>query len=130
MKKIIVLICCIFILFSSIATGSAVYAATTPTSGSFTPQPSVIYTPTDTPSVTPTTTLMPLPAITLIFPASTSTVTPTVTPEPIPFTSTPNPAVHAVLEELPPRIKVLLVFVSVLWIVLAGFVIIYIRQLR
>ncbi len=47
-------------------------------------------TPTDTPTVTSTTTLIPLPAITLIFPAHTKTPVITQKPTPIFSNSYPN----------------------------------------
>src|SRR4030042_4436254 len=66
----------------NLATGTASTGTTTqvPTETSSTPV--LTFTPSTTPSVTPTTTLMPLPAITLIFPASSNTSTVTITPVP------------------------------------------------
>jgi hypothetical protein len=93
-------------------------------------------TPTDTstytttPSDTPTTTLQPLPAITLIFPVSTETSTATITPKPIFITATSTPSAYGNFSSLPPRLTLLLVFLFILWIFLASFLIIYIRQFK
>ena len=128
MKKLLAIIYLIIFFLLTIADGNGVHAATTSTPTQRTP--SATETPTLTPSNTPTTTLMPLPAITLIFPASTTTGTPTITPVPPTATATPSPPSPADLATLSPRLKVLVVFVVLLWLILAGFAIIYIRQLR
>ena len=100
----------------------------TPTGTSSTP--SQTYTPTITPSTTPTTTLMPLPAITLIFPAPTIYSTPTKTPIPALGTHTPNYSEVSKSESVPPRTKVLSIIIVIIWLFLACFSVIYIRQFR
>ena len=138
MNKIVGTIGILLICFLFLSSGRIAYAATlTPTARTGTPgptetqgTPSQTFTPSATASQTPTTTLMPLPAITLIFPAATVTSTKTITPLPIPVTETPKPQDNAELLPLSPRLRVLLIFVVLLWIILAGFVILYIRQFR
>jgi hypothetical protein len=73
---------------------------------------------------------MPLPAITLIFPASTNTSTVTITPVPVSITETPRPSGGDELFTLSPRVRLLIIMLVALWMFLAGFVIIYIRQFR
>jgi hypothetical protein len=73
---------------------------------------------------------MPLPAITLIFPASTNTSTVTITPVPVSITEAPRPSEGDKLFTLSPRVRLLTIMLVVLWMFLAGFVIIYIRQFR
>ncbi|MFZ0535043.1 MAG: hypothetical protein WAM09_17885, partial [Anaerolineales bacterium] len=92
--------------------------------------PALTFTPSTTPSDTSTTTLMPLPAITLIFPASTNTSTVTITPVPVSITETPRPSGGDELFTQSPRVRLLTIMLVVLWMFLAGFVIIYIRQFR
>jgi len=92
--------------------------------------PSQTYTPTITPSITPTTTLMPLPAITLVFPVPTSTSRVIVTPEPVLRTRTPNPTEETIYKSVSPRMKAITVALALLWLFLAVFVIIYIRQFK
>jgi hypothetical protein len=87
-------------------------------------------TPSPTPSDTPTTTLMPLPAITLIFPISTTTSTATRTPKQTDITVTPTPYTPEKLSTLPPRLTFLFVLLIILWVILASFIIIYIRQFK
>jgi hypothetical protein len=93
--------------------------------GSPSPSPSVQATLAST----ATTTLVPLPAITLIFPVLTDTPTPTETPT----GQTPgNPGddTNGRTAELSPRTRVLAIVIIVLWLVLIGFAIIFIRQVR
>lgn len=92
--------------------------------------PSQTYTITVSPSVTPTTTLEPLPEITLQFPASTNNSVPTVTPKSTDVTSTPNPMVGNLLLSINPRMKLIGILIAVLWLFLAGFLVIYIRQIK
>jgi hypothetical protein len=82
-----------------------------------------------TPSDTPTTTLIPLPAITLIFPVSTPTPTATITPTPT-ASETPQPRENTGLNNLSPRFKLLAVLIALLWLILIGFAILFIRQYR
>jgi hypothetical protein len=92
--------------------------------------PAQTFTPTSTPSLSPTTTLMPLPAITLIFPASTKTSTATGTPEAQIGTGTPALSGDNDLFRLSPRLKVLTIVLVFLWLILVGFLIVYLRQFR
>jgi hypothetical protein len=87
-------------------------------------------TPSATPTVTPTTTLIPLPEITLIFPVSTPTPTVTITPTPALPVETPNPVEAGRLKNLSPRFKLLAVLISALWLILMGFVILYVKQFK
>ena len=92
--------------------------------------PAQTYTPSGTPSITPTTTLMPLPAITLIFPAPTDTSIVTRTPKPALETPTPSPSDGSLIESVSPRMKVLSIILVIIWIILACFLVLYIRQFR
>jgi hypothetical protein len=73
---------------------------------------------------------VPLPAITLIFPAFTSTSNATVTPVPVSITDAVKPSDEVELTRLSPRIRVLVILLVCLWLLLVGFVIIYIHQLK
>ena len=88
------------------------------------------FTPTETPTVTPTTTLMPLPAITLNFPAHTSTPEITQKPTLALATSTQIPDSEHIFDSDFPRVRVIIIVLAVLWMILACFLIIYIRQFR
>lgn len=99
----------------------------TPTATSGTP--SQTYTPTSTASPTPTTTLEPLPAFTLIFPAVTDTSIPTITPVPAAATGTSHPPLSDG-QRISPRITVASIILVVLWLILAGFLILFIRQFK
>ncbi len=92
--------------------------------------PSLTITPSSIPSLSPTTTLMPLPVITLIFPESTKTSTATVTPEAQIGTGTPALSGDNDLFRLSPRLKALSIVLVFLWLILVGFLIVYIRQFR
>ena len=92
--------------------------------------PTQIFSPSATPSLTPTTTLMPLPELTLIFPAQTSTSTTVETPGQVSIPGTKNPSGEAEFNNLSPRIRILSILIVLLWLFLVGFVIIYIRQFR
>jgi hypothetical protein len=94
------------------------------------PTPTHTSTPTPTPSITPTTTLEPLPAITLIFPASTSTSIPIITLKPTFVTQTPSPSRDIILANVSPRMKALVIVLFILWILLASFLVIYIHQFK
>jgi hypothetical protein len=87
-------------------------------------------TPTDTPTVTPTTTLIPLPAITLIFPAHTTTPEITQIPTPVLTTATQIPDSENVYKSGYPRIRLLIIVLGLLWLILVSYLIIYIRQFR
>jgi hypothetical protein len=127
----------VFVVFAiTIMLGRSVHAAReeqvsaskTPTSAQSTPTYSS--TPSLTPSETPTTTLMPLPEITLIFPLMTATSTSSKTPQPPAISATPIPATEELIFPLSPRLRILAILVILLWIFLAGFSVIFIRQLR
>jgi hypothetical protein len=92
--------------------------------------PEVTEGPISTPSATTTTTLVPLPAITLIFPALTNTPTATETSVSNLPTDVSETSNKTGLPGLSPRIKLLAVIIIALWVILAGFVIIFIRQVR
>jgi hypothetical protein len=129
MKVFVTLSFILLVCVAMVAMGHPVHAAVKyQVTGTSTPTQT--FTSTLTPSASPTTTLIPLPVITLIFPASTVTSTPTITPEPPPVTKTPQPTNGAAIFPLSPRLQLLLIFIVVLWLFLAGFVIVYIRQLR
>jgi len=109
----------------------------TPTGGGYSQTPTVTsstpaqtYTPSVTPSITPTTTLMPLPAITLIFPAPTITSIVTETHKSALGTQTPSHSDGSKLESVSPRMRVLSIILVIIWIILACFLVLYIRQLR
>jgi hypothetical protein len=87
-------------------------------------------TPTDTPTVTPTTTLIPLPAITLIFPAHTTTPVITQKPTPILETATQIPDSENIYDSGNPRVRLIVIVLGFLWLILASYLIIYIRQFR
>jgi hypothetical protein len=111
-------------------TQTATTGTVTPSPSGLTSTPSQTFTPTMVPSDTATTTLIPLPAITLIFPKSTATPTATITPTPGSETSTPQPAESSGLNNLSPRFKLLAFLIVLLWLILIGFSILYIRQFR
>lgn len=111
-------------------------ATVVPTRSSTTPSatipsvPTQTITPEYTPSHTPTTTLMPLPAITLIFPAHTVTNSVTSTPKLNSISETnPSPDNNESLV-LPQRLKLLVIVVIILWLILAMFLVIYFRQVK
>jgi hypothetical protein len=87
-------------------------------------------TQTETPTVTPTTTLMPLPIITLIFPAYTSSPEITQKPTPILPTSTQISDSGNIYHSDFPRVELLIIVLVFIWVILACFLIIYIRQLK
>ena len=87
-------------------------------------------TPTGTPTVTSTTTLIPLPAITLIFPAHTKTPVSTPKPSPISITATQIPDSENIYDSSYPRVRLIVIVLGFLWLILASYLIIYIRQFR
>lgn len=92
--------------------------------------PSYTSTPSVTPSVTPTTTLMPLPAITLIFPVPTVTPTPTRTSISQMVITPSKSSGDEELFSATPRLKAVSYILALLWLILAVFMVIYIRQFR
>jgi len=87
-------------------------------------------TPTDTPTITPTTTLIPLPAITLIFPAHTTTPEITQIPTPVISTATQIPDTENIFDSDYPRVRLLIIVLGLLWLILVSYLIIYIRHFR
>jgi hypothetical protein len=136
MKKNIVMTFYLIGCLAILANGYSVFAAAefqlvgTKTATSTPKIPTV--TPTSSLTTTPifTATLMPLPPITLLFPAPTQTTTPTVTPQPVATSDTPKPANGSVAMTLSPRMRLLVGLIILLWVILAVFVVIYIRQFR
>jgi hypothetical protein len=129
----ILIVCAFFFVVAIQAHAAVLYLVTqtvtlSPTGRTNTP--SQTYTPTMTPSKTATTTLIPLPEITLIFPASTPTPTATITTTPAIADETPQPQGYTGLNYLSPRFRLLAVLIALLWLILIGFVIVFIRQFR
>jgi hypothetical protein len=87
-------------------------------------------TATSTPTLTPTTTLIPLPEITLIFPVPTKTPTVTKTVYSPELSATATPSGQNNQSQLSPRFILLAGLIMILWLFLAIFAIIYIRQIR
>ena len=135
-KRIViyVIIVCIFFITAAQSVHAAVLELVTPTKTVSptrpTGAPTQTSTTTPTPTQTPTTTLIPLPAITLIFPVTSPTPTETVTPTPLHDDGTPQPAGTGGISTLSPRFKLLAVLITLLWIILIGFAVFYIRQFR
>ena len=92
--------------------------------------PTQTITPAYTPSQTPTTTLMPLPAITLIFPAYTATTTVTANPQSSSISDTNTSQDNSDRSVYSQRLKLLIIVVIILWVVLALFLVIYFRQVK
>jgi hypothetical protein len=92
--------------------------------------PSETETPSVTPSLTPTTTLMPLPEITLVFPAPTRTPHATETQKLEVSTPTSTPATDNIFVNISSRTRVISIVVALLWLLLAIFIVIYIRQFK
>jgi hypothetical protein len=90
--------------------------------------PTITLTPTLTltPTFTSTTTLIPLKSITIEFPSSTPsttprpTITPTVTPS-----ETPAPGG---LPGIPPSSWLIIILLGLLWVILAAWLFIFLRQ--
>ena len=92
--------------------------------------PSQTYTITVSPSVTPTTTLEPLPEITLQFPIPTGNSIPSIAPKSTDVTSTPYATAENLLLSINPRMKIIGILITALWLFLTGFLVIYIRQIK
>lgn len=88
------------------------------------------YTPGPTSTNTPTTTLMPLPEVTLIFPAATETLTPTKGPNSTTPVGTPEAASMAEDEKTPPRFRLLSIVLIFLWLLLAGYLVVFLKHFR
>jgi hypothetical protein len=129
MRRIISICFGLLMCVAIVAIGQTVHA-TVKFQVTGTSTPSQTPTTTVTTTASPTTTLVPLPAFTLIFPAATMTNTPTISPKPLPATDTPQPKNGAAIFPLSPRLQLLAIFIVLLWLFLAGFVIVYIRQFR
>jgi hypothetical protein len=100
---------------------------TPPTPPTLTPSPGFTPTPTDTLTPTPTTTLKPLPELTLLFPVFTPTATATRTPEPTERAATQAAEAQAAREPLPRDVQWVGFLVILLWVLLGGFLVAFIR---
>ena len=100
----------------------------TASAGSVTPSQAT--TPQATATITPSPTLMPLPAITLIFPVSTASPTQFINQSTQESSQSTNIDKNIETRKLPPRVKALTFLLVVLWLLLAIFLIIYLRQFR
>jgi hypothetical protein len=98
-----------------------------PTPPTLTPSPGFSPTPTETLVPTPTTTLEPLPEITLLFPVFTPTGTSTPTPEPAVLAATQAAQAAADREPLPRQVQWVGFVIVLLWLLLAAFLILFIR---
>ncbi len=116
------------VLYQAAQSGTPGTATQRPTNTSG--APSQTYTAAMTPSNTATTTLIPLPEITLIFPVSTPSATATVTLTPASPVETQQFSEESGFRNLSPRYKLLAVLIVILWLILIGFTILYIRQFR
>ena len=101
-----------------------------------TPQPTATTTPTNTltptftltPTKTSTTTLIPMVVITVQFPSSTPTFTPTTTPsQTVTPSETPSPGI---VPGISPRSWLIILLLGLLWMILAAWLIIFLRQRR
>jgi hypothetical protein len=129
----ILIVCALFLVAARPVHAAMLYLVTqtvTPSPTGRTSTPSQTFTPTMTPSNTATTTLIPLPAITLIFPASTTTPTPTITTTPSIADETSHPQGTSGLNNLSARYRLLAVLIALLWLVLIGFAVLFIRQFK
>ena len=113
-----------------LVTVSATSSANLQSPTSISTAPVQTYTPSLSPTQTPTTTLVPLPVITLIFPAPTNTARATATPVHIFNIDNTKPSGEVNLFKLSPRMMVLVIVVVCLWILLVGFAIFFIRQFK
>ncbi len=101
-----------------------------------TPRPTATQTPTQTltptvtltPTYTPTTTLIPLVSITIQFPSQTPSHTPSPTLKP---TITPSSTPLSVFDSgIPPSTWIVAILVVLLWIILAVWLYLFLRQRR
>jgi hypothetical protein len=94
--------------------------------------PTASPTPTGTPSPTPSPTLAPLPTLNLLFPAVTATQTPTRTasPESPAVLVATQPAQILTSGDLPPQVELLGGLIVLIWLMLGGFLIFYLRRLE
>ena len=99
-----------------------------PTPPTLTPSPGFTSTATITLSPTPTETLEPLPEITLLFPVFTPTSTSTPTPEPAILEATLAAETAAQRQPLPPDVLWVGFVIVLLWLLLAGFLIAFLRH--
>jgi hypothetical protein len=98
-----------------------------PTPPTLTPSPGFSPTPSETLVPTPTTTLEPLPEITLLFPIFTPTGTSTPTPGQAVLAATLAAQSAADREPLPQEVQWVGFVIVLLWLLLAGFLILFIR---
>jgi hypothetical protein len=112
-------------------TPTILYATATPiTRPSNTIMPTDTVTPSLPPTITPTptTTLAPLASITLLFPVSTATKTATILPLSSPTRILPSPTPTPVPGRSTLRSNFLTVLIVLLWVALAGFLLVYLRR--
>jgi hypothetical protein len=98
-----------------------------PTPPTLTPSPGFSPTPTETLVPTPTTTLEPLPEITLLFPVFTPTGTSTPTPEPAVLAITQAAQAAADRQPFPREVQWIGFVIVLLWLLLAAFLVLFIR---
>jgi hypothetical protein len=112
-----------------LATATPVQTEGPPTA---TPEPTETPTPTEIPNPTETPTLAPLPTLNMLFPAltPTSSPTPTRTPTPPGEVLPTQPAVLLPTENLPPQVELLGGLIILIWLMLGGFLIFYLRRLE
>ncbi len=110
-------------------TGTAGTAVASDSATAVTGTPGPSSTPENTATPSQTLTLMPLPALTLIFPAATQTPRPSATPPSISPTA-PGVSLKSGGEELTSRIRLLVLVTIISWLLLAGFLIVFLRQYK
>lgn len=103
------------------------FTATPPTPPTLTPSPGFTATPTATLTPTPTTTLAPLPEITLLFPVFTPTVPATSSPEGAVLTAEQVVDDRSTMNQLPADVKWVGILVILIWLLLGGFLVAFIR---
>lgn len=126
----VLLSCAVFFLLAQPVNAAVIALVTGSVSPSPTNVPTSTFTPSATPTLTPTTTLVPLPAITLIFPAQTSTPITTMAPTYVSILNTTNLSDRVEFTNLSPRLRLIAVILVFLWLLLVGFAIIFLRQFK
>jgi hypothetical protein len=106
--------------------------AITPGTATPTPLPTASPTLTETPTPTPTITLAPLPTLNLLFPIFTPTQTPSPTSTAAAVAALPG-TLSAPLPlqsgDLPPHVELLAGLIILIWLMLGGFLIFYLKRL-
>jgi hypothetical protein len=113
--------------FTATAGSTVTFAVTPPTPPTLTPSPGFTASPTITRTPTPTTTLEPLPELTLLFPAFSPTATATSSPEPAALAETQAVETQASRNPLPREVQWVGFLVVLLWLLLGGFLVAFIR---